>query len=277
MNSISSLKVLEEKARQLRKHVIDMTVIGGLGHVGPSLSCADILACLYCGVMKLDAKNPAWEDRDRFILSAGHKGLALYSILAICGYFPEDTLMTYHGCDSLLGHHPVKGLPGVEIPTGSLGHGCVLAAGIALAGRMQNKGYRVFTLVGDGELDEGSVWEAARVASHYKLDNLVLIVDRNNLMGSGRTEDISALEPLDHKFEAFGWGVHTVDGHDMSQLYSALTRTPWVGGRPTAIIARTIKGRGVSFMENDPSWHIRTITPEQAEQALRELEDAKST
>lgn len=269
--SNAGTSVLEDKARELRKLIVQMTTKGGMGHVGPAFSCADIITCLYYDVMNIDSSNPRLDDRDRFILSAGHKSAALYCILAMRGFFPIDTLDTYLQNDSLLGAHPVAGLPGVELPTGSLGHGLSIGAGMALAARLRNKDYKVYVLLGDGELAEGSVWEAAMAAGHFNLTNLVAIVDRNTLQCDGRTEEVMSAEPLARRWESFGWGVQEVFGHDMDQLRNALSMVPAVGGKPTVVIARTRKGRGVSFIEDRLEWHYRAPSPEEAVRALKEL------
>lgn len=263
---------LTDLAKELRKVVINMTTKGGAGHVGPSLSCADIMACLYGKVMKIDPSNPAWEDRDRFILSAGHKSAVLYSILALRGFYPMETLDTYLQDNSLLGAHPVKELPGVDLSTGSLGHGLGIGVGISLAAKYQKKSYKTYVLLGDGELAEGSNWEAAMAASHFGLTNLVAIVDRNTLQIGGRTEEVMSLEPLADKWKAFGWGVREVYGHDLDELDSAFSMAPVVADKPTVILARTVKGKGVSFIEDRLEWHYKAATPEQAVQAIRELD-----
>ena len=270
--SSAGISDLEYKARELRKLIIQMVTEGGLGHVGPALSCADIITCLYGDIMNIDPSNPRADDRDRFILSAGHKCAALYCILALQGFFPMDTLKTYLQEDSLLGGHPVLGLPGVEFPTGSLGHGLSIGAGMALAARLCNKNHKVYVLLGDGELAEGTVWEDPMHAGHNNLTNLVAIIDRNTLQCDGRTEDVMSLEPLASKWESFGWGVRTVNGHDMNELRSALSMVPVVGGKPTVVIARTRKGRGVSFIEDRREWHYRAPSQEEAIRALKELE-----
>jgi transketolase len=232
----------------------------------------EIAAALYFGALRLDPQNPRHPDRDRFLLSKGHACTTLYAALAERGFFPVSRLDEYYRLDSLLGGHPVNGLPGIEASTGSLGHGLPMAAGMALAGKMDNRGHLVFTVLGDGETQEGSVWEAAMAAAHYRLDNLVAVIDRNGLEIDGPTETVMALEPLAAKWESFGWDVRTVDGHDPAALVRVLRPAPFSPGKPSVIIAKTVKGKGVDFIENRKEWHHRAPDPGQAQEALRQLE-----
>lgn len=268
-----SLKELQEIAKKLRRHVITMIATAGSGHPGGSLSAADIITALYFKVMRHDPKNPSWEDRDRFILSKGHAAPILYAALAECGYFPVEELLTLRKLGSRLQGHTDKTLtPGVEMSAGALGQGLSFGIGVALAGRLDSKDYRTYVLLGDGECDEGQVWEAAMSAAHFKIDNLVAIVDRNRLQLDGYCCDIMSSEPLSDKWHAFDWHVLEIDGHDMSQVLTALEKAKEIKGKPTAIIAHTIKGKGVSFMEFNIDFHGKAPTPEQTEKALKELE-----
>ncbi|HUW94867.1 MAG TPA: transketolase [Anaerolineae bacterium] len=251
-----SLSELQGKARCLRCHIIGMTATAGSGHPGGSLSSADIVAALYFGVLRHDPDRPQWEDRDRFVLSKGHAAPVLYAALAESGYFPRELLYDLRKCDSPLQGHPDMGLlPGVEASTGSLGQGLSIANGMALAGRLDGKDYRVYVLLGDGEVDEGQVWEAAMAASHYKLDSVTAILDRNRQQIDGWTRDVMSLEPLADKWRAFGWHVLEADGHDMEAILEALTAAQQVKGRPSIVIAHTTKGKGASFMENNLRFH----------------------
>jgi transketolase len=248
-----------------------MVAAAKASHVGACLSMADILAVLYSDALRYDAANPEWAERDRFILSKGHGAAILYATLAESGFFDVDLLASYCVDGSTLMGHASHKVPGVEVSTGSLGHGLPIAAGIALAGKRGGLGYRTFVLTGDGELDEGSNWEAMLFAATHELDGLVLIVDRNGLQGFGESEDVMRLEPLAQKFAAFGWAVETVDGHDVDALRDVLSIRDHLSGKPLAIIADTIKGKGVSFMEGKLEWHYRSPNPEQLAQALAEL------
>ena len=243
-----------------------------LGHPGGDFSSADILASVYFGVLRYDPKQPAEPGRDRFVMSKGHCTGAFYATLAAAGYFPADELSTYMEPESRLNGHPNRNyLPGVETNTGPLGHGLPVATGLAIAGQMTGADYRTFVLTGDGELQEGSNWEAALTAGHRKLENLTLIVDRNRLQQGAATEDTAGLDPLDAKFEAFGWQVESVDGHDPAALLAVLGASPQGRGKPLCVIANTIKGKGVSFMENQVSWHHGVPNKDQYEQAMTEL------
>ena len=245
------------------------------GHPGGSLSAADIFTYLYFNEMNVDPQNPQWEDRDRFVLSKGHCCPSLYATLALKGFFDWDELSELRHVGAMLQGHPdMKGTPGIDMSTGSLGQGVSAACGMALAAKLDNKDYRVYTLLGDGEVEEGQVWEAAMFASHNKLDNLVVIVDQNGLQIDGTVEEVAGIEPLDKKFEAFGFEVFKIDGHDFEQIEDALNKAKTVKGRPTAILAKTVKGKGVSFMENQVGWHGTAPNKEQYEQATAELEAA---
>ncbi len=264
---------LEEKARALRRHVVNMTAAANSGHPGGSLSAADIVAALYFRVMRgLDPQNPKNPDRDRFVLSKGHCCPVLYAALAEKGFIPVDELETFRKLHSRLQGHPdMNKVPGVEASAGSLGQGFSMAVGMALAGKIDGRGYRVYALLGDGECQEGQVWEAAMSAAHYRLDNLVAIVDRNGLQIDGPTEEVMGLDPLPDKWSAFGWHTLEIDGHSFPEILAALDEAAAVRGKPTAIIARTVKGKGVSFMENAVEWHGVAPNAEQRQQALAEL------
>jgi transketolase len=267
-----SIPELEKMAKQLRRDVITMIATAGSGHPGGSLSAADIVTALYFKAMRHDPKNPQWPDRDRFVLSKGHAAPILYAALAECGYFLVEELSTLRKLDSRLQGHTDRTLtPGVEMSAGSLGQGLSYGIGIALAGRLDKRDYRVYVLLGDGECDEGQVWEAAMFAPHHKVDNLTAIVDHNDLQLSGRVCDIMGLEPLADKWRAFNWHVLEINGHDMGEILQALKKAGGVKGKPTVIIAHTIKGKGVSFMEGNVDFHGKAPTPEEAEIALKEL------
>jgi transketolase len=263
---------LRERALWIRRRSFRMVYEAQLGHPGGDFSAADILATLYFGVLRYDPRKPNDPNRDRFVMSKGHCTGAFYSVLAAAGYFPEDMLSTYMQPQSMLNGHPNRNyLPGVETNTGPLGHGLPVATGIAIAGQLDGADFRTFVLTGDGELQEGSNWEAALTAGHRKLENLTLIVDRNRLQQGARTEDTAGLDPLDDKWGSFGWHVEMVDGHDYAQLYEVLRRSPKGRGKPLCVIANTIKGKGVSFMHDNVSWHHGVPNKEQFEQAMREL------
>jgi transketolase len=264
---------LKEMAKKLRRHVITMTATAGSGHPGGSLSAADIITALYFKVLCHDPKNPQWSDRDRFILSKGHAAPILYAALAETGYFPVSELATLRKLDSRLQGHTDRNLtPGVEMSGGSLGMGLSFAIGVALAARLDSKTFRTYVLLSDGECEEGQTWEAALSAAHFKLDNLTALVDCNGMQLSGWTRDIMNLEPLTRKWQAFGWHTIDIDGHDFDQILSACQEAEKIKGNPTVIIARTIKGKGVSFMENNVAFHGKAPTWEEAERALKELE-----
>ncbi len=271
----SQIKQLQILAAESRLGAILGTYHAKSGHPGGSLSAADIFTYLYFNEMNVDPQNPQWEDRDRFVLSKGHCCPSLYATLALKGFFDWDELSELRHVGAMLQGHPdMKGTPGIDMSTGSLGQGVSAACGMALAAKLDNKDYRVYTLLGDGEVEEGQVWEAAMFASHNKLDNLVVIVDQNGLQIDGTVEEVAGIEPLDKKFEAFGFEVFKIDGHDFEQIEDALNKAKTVKGRPTAILAKTVKGKGVSFMENQVGWHGTAPNKEQYEQATAELEAA---
>jgi transketolase len=263
---------LKAMSNLIRKDIVKMVLDAGSGHPGGSLSVADIVSVLFFDVMTHDPSNPCWEGRDRFILSKGHACPAVYAALAEGGYFPREELDTLRKFGSRLQGHPdMCKLPGLEASTGSLGQGLSIASGLALAMKMDGKSNRVYCLMGDGELDEGQIWEAAMTASHFGLDNLCGIVDRNGLQIDGRTDDIKTLEPLADKWRAFGWNVIEIDGHNVTEISGAMHRFRHTHFRPTVLIAHTIKGKGVSFMENQAGWHGKAPSRDQAEAALMEL------
>ncbi|HHV76147.1 MAG TPA: transketolase [Syntrophothermus lipocalidus] len=274
MREISQQAVteLKERARSLRCEVIKMLGKAGSGHTGGSLSAADVVACLYFWEMRLDNANPGWPERDRFVLSKGHAAPLLYAALAEKGFIPKEELQSLRRLGSRLQGHPdMRKVPGVEASTGSLGQGIAWAVGMALAGRLDAKDYRVYTLLGDGEIQEGEVWEAVMAAAHYRLDNLVAIVDYNGLQIDGAVDKVMSPLPIAAKFEAFGWNTQEIDGHDFQQIMQALEAARGHKGRPSAIVARTVKGKGVSFMENVVDWHGKAPNTEQVERALAEL------
>jgi len=267
-----STKELTELAKKLRRHVITMIATAGSGHPGGSLSAADIIAVLYLKVMRYDPQNPQWPERDRFILSKGHAAPILYAALAESGYFSVEELTTLRKLNSRLqGHTDRTTTPGVEMSAGALGQGLAFGIGTALAARLDARDYQVYVLLGDGECDEGQIWEAAMAAAHFKVDNLVAIIDHNKQQLDGWTQDIMNLEPLTEKWRAFNWHVIEIDGHNIDQIQQALEEAKTIKGKPSVIIAHTIKGKGVSFMENNIDFHGKAPTPEQAELALREL------
>ncbi len=265
-------KELQRMANKLRLHVIEMTYAANSGHPGGSLSAADIISALYFKVMRHDPKNPNWKDRDRFILSKGHVAPVLYAALAESGYFPVEDLITLRQLGSKLQGHPVRGkVPGVEMSTGSLGQGLSMSCGIALAGKMDGKDYKVYCMLGDGELQSGQNWEAAMFAANYKLNNLIAIVDRNRLQICGDTEEVMSLEPLVDKWMAFGWDVIETDGHDIDKVVAAFEEAKADRDSPVVIIFNTVKGKGVSFMENNPGFHGKACNATEYKQAVEEL------
>ena len=265
-------KQLMVAACKVRMNVIKGVHAAKAGHPGGSLSAADMFTYLFCKEMKVDPKNPKWEDRDRLVLSKGHTAPALYSVLAEKGFFSKDELKTLRQADSFLQGHPdMKGTPGVDMSTGSLGLGISTACGMALAAKLNGKSYRTYTIVGDGESQEGQVWEAAMFAAHYKLDNLCLIIDWTNLQIDGKITEVMDPTPHDKKLEAFGFHVISIDAHDFNQIEAALNEAKTVVGKPTAIIAKSVKGKGVSFMEDQASWHGSAPNDEQYAQAVAEL------
>ena len=265
---------LVNKTTELRKLILQTVYGAKSGHIGGSFSSAEILTALYFERMKLDENNPRWEGRDRFVLSKGHITPAYYSVLAMRGFFPIEELKTFRKLGSKLQGHPDRNkVSGVDMSSGSLGQGISSAVGIALAGKLKKADYRVYTLVGDGEIQEGQVWEAAMFASHHKLDNLCVIIDNNGIQSDGPIESINSPYPIDQKFLAFGFNVITVDGHDFKQLINAFNNAELVKEKPTVIIAKTVKGKGVSFMENKASWHGKVPSEEEFEFAMKELGD----
>ena len=266
---------LEKMANEIRKDIVTAVHSAKSGHPGGSLSSADIFTYLYFEEMNVDPANPKWEDRDRFVLSKGHVAPGLYSTLAEKGYFPKEDLKTLRHTGSYLQGHPdMKHIPGIDMSSGSLGQGVSVAVGMAAAGKYDKKDYRVYTLTGDGEIQEGQIWEAAMWAGHRKLDNLVVIVDNNNLQIDGSVEDVCSPYPIDKKFEAFNLHVINIDGNDFDQIRAAFKEARETKGMPTAIIAKTVKGKGVSFMENAAGWHGKAPNDEEYEIAMADLEKA---
>ncbi|MDP2919147.1 MAG: transketolase [Dehalococcoidia bacterium] len=271
MSTEKSIPELQEIARKIRRNIVTMVAKAASGHPGGSLSAVEIVTTLYFRIMNHNPANPEWSDRDRFILSKGHCSPVLYSVLAECGYFPVEELMTFRRINSRLQGHTHMGLPGVEMSAGSLGQGLSFAVGCALAGRVDKKPYRVYTLLGDGECEEGQVWEAAMAAAHFKVDNLVAVVDRNGLQIDGWTKDVMNLEPFPDKWRAYGWHTVETDGHDFNLLIDAFEHAQAVKRQPTVIIARTVKGKGVSYMEHNVDFHGKPPNQAQLEIALKEL------
>lgn len=266
-------KELEIKAYNIRKNAVTAVYSASSGHPGGSLSSADLMAVLYFDEMNVDPKNPKMEDRDRFVLSKGHCSPALYGTLAEAGFFDKEELKTFRHIDSRLQGHPdMKHIPGVDMSTGSLGLGISAACGMALSAKAYKKDYRVYALLGDGEIEEGQVWEAAMYAPHYKLDNLCIFVDLNGLQIDGSTAEVMNSSPLDKKFEAFGWNTLTIDGHNYDEIKKALRDARGTKGKPTAVIMKTVKGKGVSYMENSVKWHGVAPTEEEYEKAISELD-----
>ncbi len=269
-SEIKRLKLLANKART---GAIIGTYHAKSGHPGGSLSAADIFTYLYFKEMRVDPENPQWKERDRFVLSKGHCCPSLYAVLALKGFFDWEELTTLRHVGAMLQGHPdMKGTPGIDMSTGSLGQGVSAACGMALAAKLDKADYRVYTVLGDGEVEEGQVWEAAMFASHHALDNLVVIVDQNGLQIDGAVSEVGGIEPLDKKFEAFGFEVFKIDGHDFEQIKDALDKARLVKGKPSAILAKTVKGKGVSFMENQVGWHGVAPNAEQYMLAVAELE-----
>lgn len=260
-------------ANKVRKSILTGTYNAKAGHPGGSLSIADLMTYLYLDVMNVDPKNPNMEDRDRFVLSKGHTCPALYGILAYMGFFPEEDIKTLRRADSYLQGHPdMKKVPGVDMSTGSLGQGVSAAAGMAVAGKIDGKDYRVYSVLGDGELEEGQVWEQAMFSAHYKLDNLTVFVDNNGLQIDGDIKDVMNPYPIDKKFESFGWNVVLADAHDFDSLEKAVENAKNTKGKPTAVIMKSVKGKNVSFMENNPAWHGVAPNEEQYNKAIAELD-----
>ena len=266
------IKELTKKAVEIRKGIIEAVYWAQSGHPGGSLSVADILTVLYFNEMNIDEKNPNWEDRDRLVLSKGHCSPALYSCLANRGYFPIEDLKTFRKIDSYLQGHPDKNkVPGVDMTTGSLGQGLSAANGMAIAAKMDNKDYRVYCILGDGEIEEGQIWEAAMTSNKYKLDNLCVIVDNNNLQIDGTIEEVMSSYPIDEKFRSFGFEIIKIDGHDIEEIKKAFEVAKNIKGKPTCIIAKTVKGKGISYMENQVGWHGKAPNEEQYKEAMVSL------
>lgn len=269
------IRSLEEEARKIRIEIAKMAYATGnerRGHPGPALSIADFVAALFFGVMKIDPSNPKWPDRDRFILSKGHASQVLYAALANRGYFPKEELKSFRRIDGMLQGHPdMKGIPGVDMTAGSLGHGLSAGIGMALAARIDKRDYHVFVAMGDGECQEGLVWEAAMAAPSFGLDNLIAIVDLNGWQSCDKVCNTITMEPFVGKWTTFGWNTIEIDGHDMNQIVNALKLGIEHKGKPTVIIAHTVKGKGISFMEHDNSWHQKALTSEQFDVAMSEL------
>jgi len=273
MISKEKIRELEAMAVKLRRHIIEMTCAAASGHPGGSLSAADIITVLYFYKLRHNPKDTAWPERDRFVMSKGHAAPVLYAALAEAGYFPVEYLKTLRRIgSSLQGHIDMLSLPGIEMSTGSLGQGLSAANGMALAARLDKKGYRVYCLMGDGECQEGQIWEAAMTSSHHKLDNLTAIVDHNKYQIDGRVDEIKSLRPMPDKWKAFGWNVLSCDGHKIESIIESLEKAEKTKGKPTIIIAETVKGKGVSFMEENPlDYHGRAPTPEEEKKALSQL------
>ena len=264
---------LEKIAYNIRKNAVTAVYHAAAGHPGGSLSIADLMAVLYFEEMNIDPENPKKEDRDRFVLSKGHCSPALYGALAERGFFPKEDLKTFRHTDSYLQGHPdMKGVPGVDMSTGSLGMGVSAACGMALSGKIYKNDYRVYAVLGDGEIEEGQVWEAAMYASHYKLDNLCIFVDVNGLQIDGATKDVMNSAPIDKKYEAFGWNVVVIDGHNYDEIRAAIKNAKETKDKPTAVIMNTTKGKGVSYMENSVEWHGKAPNEEQYNTAIQELD-----
>jgi len=271
-HTVINLVELETVARRIRAKLVEMSHKAKTPHLGSSLSCVDILVAAYWGVLFIDSQKPADPDRDRFILSKGHAAPTLYATLAYRGFFSVKLLDTFTQAGSCLAEQPSPGcVPGMEAATGSLGHGLSLGLGMALAGRLQGRSHRVFVVLSDGECNEGSVWEAAMLAPAHELDRLAIIVDYNKWQATGRSNEIMALSPLRQKWEAFGWSASEVDGHDLKALVGALSKVPDGSGKPVAVIAHTVKGKGISFMEDDNNWHYRSPNADELNQAKLEL------
>ncbi|PAD66124.1 transketolase [Bacillus sp. 7586-K] len=268
---MDEITLLKRKAVEIRMDLLTMIYNARTGHTGGSLSNTDILTVLYYKIMNIDPSNPNWDERDRYVQSKGHSVESLWAILADKGFFPKEELKTFSQFGSRLIGHPNNKVPGIEMNTGALGHGLPISVGMALAAKMDGKSYKVYTLMGDGEQAEGSVWEGAMAAAQYKLDNLIAIIDRNKLQITGSTEDVMALEPLPDKWRSFGWEVIEVDGHDVEQLVEVFSHTPKVEGKPTMVIANTVKGKGISFAENVGAWHHHVPTKEEYDLAMDEL------
>jgi len=267
--------LLDERSKHLRRQIVRVLQGGGRGHIGTSLSLVEILRVLFDSVLRYDATNPKWSGRDRFILSKGHGCITLYVLLQEKGFFPEEELWKFCRFDGILGGHPDPKVPGIEVSTGSLGHGLPVAVGMAVAAKRRGDKHRVVTVLGDGECDEGSVWEAAMSAAKHRLDNLVAIVDYNKQQSYGSTYEVLDLEPFAAKWEAFGFATREVDGHDVNALGQVFAAAPFAPGRPSAVICHTVKGKGVAFAENNLKWHHKSSIKEgEIEDLMRAIEDA---
>ncbi len=263
-----------ELARKIRIHALRMVHKAKTSHIGTCFSMADLLAVLFGKVLNFNASNPSWTERDRFILSKGHGAAIYYAVLAECGFFSKKWLGNYcQNGSQLPGHSTKTGIPGIEISTGSLGHGLSIGCGMALVGNRDKKNYRIFVMLSDGELNEGSNWEAILFASQHRLDNLLCIIDYNKIQGLGNVKEIIALEPLKEKFQSFGWAVKEIDGHNLNNISKSLRDIPFENGKPSMIIAHTVKGKGVSFMENNLAWHYKSPNNDELLVALSELEE----
>lgn len=269
---LNEIEELKNKAKEIRKGIIEQVYSAQSGHPGGALSIADILTVLYFNEMNINEKNPKWEERDRLVLSKGHASPALYSALANRGFFNIEKLKEFRKIDSYLQGHPdMKNIPGVDMTTGSLGQGLSAANGMAISGKLDKKNYRVYCILGDGEIEEGQVWEAAMAASKYKLDNLCVIIDNNNLQIDGEITKVMSPYPIDNKFRDFGFEIICIDGHNIEEIKSAFNVAKKIKGKPTCIIAKTIKGKGVSFMENQACWHGKAPNEEQYKIAINEI------
>ena len=273
MDETLDIPRLQAIAVRLRANIVRMIALAGSGHNGGALSAADLISYLYFHQMRIDPCNPGWPDRDRFVLSKGHCCPALYAALAARGFFAEEVLWSLRDIGSILQGHPdMNKTPGIDMTTGSLGQGISAAVGIVLGGKLDRKDYRVYCMIGDGELQEGQVWEAAMTAAHHRLDNLTVLVDNNKLETDSPTLTIINVEPISPRWRAFGWDAHDINGHDFRQIHEAVQACARSTGRPSVIVADTIKGKGVSFMEGNPDWHAGPTTPEQTQSALREIQ-----
>jgi len=270
--SDEDIRGLEAKAKLIRRLIVEMLAKAGSGHPGGSLSAADLITALFFKVLRHDPKNPAWPGRDRFHMSKGHCCPLWYAVLAECGYFPKEQLMSLRQMGSMLQGHPDRRTPGVEVASGSLGQGLSVALGMSLSARIDKMDYRVYVLMGDGEIQEGNIWEAAMACGHYKLDNICAMLDYNGFQIDGKTCDVMSLEPIAAKWQAFGWQTIEINGHDMRSILSAFEQAKALKNKPTIIIARTVKGRGVSFMENVCDFHGRAPTAEELKIALLDLQ-----
>ena len=271
---MEEIEKLQTTVKTIRRRIVEQVYKAGSGHPGGSLSIADILTVLYFKELNIDPKNPKWKDRDRVILSKGHCAPALYSCLASRGFFNPEELETFRKIEGKLQGHPdMNKIPGVDMTTGSLGQGLSCANGMAISGKLDNKDYRVYCILGDGEIEEGQIWEAAMASAKYKLDNLCVIVDNNNLQIDGTIEEVMNSYPIDEKFKSFGFQIINIDGHDIDEIIKAFEVAKEVKGKPTCIIAKTVKGKGVSFMENKVEWHGKAPNEEEYKQAMKELED----